>query len=91
MFIINSNLDLCLSFWVVNMAFTDFKTFWNGLSKRERQQFADSANLTVQYISIHLRYCSRSVSLQTAKRLQKALNSFGIELTLDQIADKFMK
>ncbi|EPL6453062.1 hypothetical protein N0G65_000164 [Providencia rettgeri] len=73
------------------MAFTDFKTFWNGLSKLERQQFADIANLTVKYISIHLRYYSRSVSLQTAKRLQKALNSFGIELTLDQIADKFMK
>ncbi|QPE15764.1 hypothetical protein IMQ36_11150 [Providencia rettgeri] len=73
------------------MAFKDFKTFWNGLSKRERQQFADTANLTVQYISIHLRYCSRSVSIKTAKRLQKALNSFGVELTLDQIADKFMK
>ncbi len=73
------------------MAFKDFKTFWNGLSKRERQQFADTANLTVKYISIHLRYCSRSVSIKTAKRLQKALNSFGVELTLDQIADKFMK
>lgn len=78
-------------FMVVNMKDFNFKIFWNGLSKRERQQFADSANLTVQYVSIHLRYFSRSVSLQTAKRLQKALNTFGIELTLDQIADKFMK
>lgn len=76
---------------VVDMKDFNFKTFWNSLSKHERQQFADSANLTVQYVSIHLRYCSRSVSLQTAKRLRKALNTFGIELTLDQIADKFMK
>lgn len=73
------------------MAFTDFKSFWNGLSKREREQFADSANLTVQYISIHLRYCSRSVSLQTAVRLQKAFKEFGKEFTLEQIADNFMK
>lgn len=73
------------------MAFTDFKTFWNGLSKRERQQFADSANLTVQYISIHLRYCSRSVSIKTAKRLQAAFKEFGKEFTLEQIADNFMK
>ncbi|EJD6539132.1 hypothetical protein AB6G46_10820 [Providencia hangzhouensis] len=73
------------------MAFTDFKTFWNGLSKRERQQFADSANLTVQYISIHLRYCSRSVSIKTARRLQKAFKDFGKEYSLEQIADHFMK
>lgn len=73
------------------MAFFDFKVFWNALSTQERRSFADKANLTERYISIHLRYCSRSVSFQTARRLQVAFKEFGKEFTLEQIADCFKK
>ncbi|WGL97372.1 hypothetical protein QE177_09070 [Arsenophonus sp. aPb] len=69
----------------------NFKNFWNGLNKLERKAFAKQVGLSEKYIAIHVRYLTRNVSLQSVMKLHKACNEFGMNVSLEQFMQYFIK
>lgn len=73
------------------MTYFDFKSFWNDLTKAERKAFSVKVGLSEGYISTHLRYARRSLSLKTSMRLMQACNDLGEKVSLEQVSAFFMK